>query len=180
MRALDSGCDITVVEPSLFAAEYVKQCGANRTITGRMIDAAVEITGGRAYRPMLGERVLMGGFDKVYDTVGHADTLNRALRVTATNGTLSIIGIGKEVKLDLTTLWLKLQTVKGCYGYRYNPIESGRKHAYEMALDLISSKKIQVDDMLTHKFPLGKYRELIEVNVNKGAHRAMKTAISFE
>jgi len=37
-----------------------------------------------------------------------------------------------------------------------------------------------VDDMLTHKFPLGKYRELIEVNVNKGAHQAMKTAVSFE
>ena len=49
-----------------------------------------------------------------------------------------------------------------------------------MALDLISSKKIQVDDMLTHKFPLKKYRELIEVNVNKGAYRAMKTAVSFE
>ena len=31
-----------------------------------------------------------------------------------------------------------------------------------------------------HKFPLEKYRELIEVNVNKGAHRAMKTAVSFE
>jgi (R,R)-butanediol dehydrogenase / meso-butanediol dehydrogenase / diacetyl reductase len=180
MRALDSCCDITVVEPSLFAAEYVKQCGANRTITGEVIDAAVEITGGRAYRPMLGERVLMGGFEKVYDTVGHADTLKMALRVTATNGTLSIIGIGKELKLDLTTLWLKLQTVKGCYGYRYNDSESGRKHAYEMALDLISSKKVRVDDMITHKFPLGKYREMIEVNVNKAAHRAMKTAVSFE
>ena len=103
-----------------------------------------------------------------------------ALRVLATNGTLSIIGIGKEVKLDLTTLWLKLQTVKGCYGYRYNHIEGSRKHAYEMALDLISSKKVRVDDMLTHKFPLEKYRELIEVNVNKGVHRAMKTAVSFE
>jgi (R,R)-butanediol dehydrogenase/meso-butanediol dehydrogenase/diacetyl reductase len=180
VRALGSGCDITVVEPTLFAAEYVKRCGADRTITGGMIDAAVEITGGRAYRPMLGERVLMGGFDKVYDTVGHADTLNTALRVTATNGTLSILGIGKEVKLDLTTLWLKLQTVKGCYAYRYNPVEGGRKHAYEMALDLISSGKIRVDDMITHKFPLEKYRELIEVNVNKGGHRAMKTAVSFE
>jgi len=44
----------------------------------------VEIAGGRAYKPLLGERVVMGGFDKVYDTVGHADTLNMALRVTAT------------------------------------------------------------------------------------------------
>jgi len=180
MRALDSGCDITVVEPSAFAAEHVKKCGANRTIKGGIIDAAVEIAGGRAYQPLLGERAVMGGFDKVYDTVGHADTLNMALRVTATNGTLSVIGIGKEVKLDLTTLWLKLQTVKGCYGYRYNNIAGARKHTFEMALDLISSKKIQVDNMLTHKFPLEKYRELIEVNVKKDVTRAMKTAVSFE
>jgi len=180
MRALGSACDITVVEPSPFAADYVLASGANRTIPGGIIDAAVEIAGGRAYQPMLGERVVMGGFDKVYDTVGHAETLNRALRVTATNGILSVIGIGKEVKLDLTTLWLKLQTVKGCYGYRYNRIDGAGKHTFEMALDLISSQKIRVDDMLTHKFPLAQYRELIEVNIKKDAHRAMKTAVSFE
>ena len=46
MRALDSGCDITVVEPSTFAAEHMKKCGANRTIKGGIIDAAVEIAGG--------------------------------------------------------------------------------------------------------------------------------------
>jgi len=36
-----------------------------------------------------------------------------------------------------------------------------------MALDLIAAKKIQVHDMLTHKFPLSKYQEMIEVNVKK-------------
>jgi threonine dehydrogenase-like Zn-dependent dehydrogenase len=180
MRALNSNCDITVVEPSIFAAEHVKKCGANRTIKGGIIDAAVEIAGGRAYHPLLGQRIVMGGFDKVYDTVGHADTLNMALRVTTTNGTLSVIGIGKQVKLDLTTLWLKLQTVKGCYGYRYNNIAGVKKHTFEMAIDLISSQKIQVDNMLTHKFPLEKYRELIEVNVKKDVNRAMKTAVSFD
>jgi (R,R)-butanediol dehydrogenase / meso-butanediol dehydrogenase / diacetyl reductase len=180
MRGLDIGCDITVVEPSAFAAQYVKKCGANRTIGGGIIEAAVEIAGGRAYKPVLGERVVMGGFDKVYDTVGHADTLNKALRVTTTQGTLSIIGIGKEVKLDLTTLWLKVQTVKGCYGYRFNNVAGTQKHAFEIALDLIASRKIQVDDMLTHKFPLEKYREMIEVNLSKEASRAMKTAVSFE
>ncbi len=180
MRALDSACDITVVEPSSFAAEYVTSCGADRAIEGGIIDAAAEIAGGRTYQPMLGSRVVMGGFDKVYDTVGHADTLNMALRVTATNGILSVIGIGKEVKLDLTTLWLKLQTVKGCYGYRYNNIGGVAKHSFQMALDLMVSRKICVEDMLTHKFPLAQYRELIEVNVKKEANRAMKTAVSFE
>jgi len=180
VRGLDIACDITVVEPSVFAAEYVKKCGANRIIKGGIIEAAVDIAGGRVYKPMLGERVVMGGFNKVYDTVGNAYTLNKALRVTAGNGSLSVIGIGKEVKLDLTTLWLKLQTVKGCYGYRYNNIDGAKKHTFETALDLISSKKIKVDDMLTHKLPLEKYREIIELNLNKEANRAIKTAVSFE
>ena len=179
MRGLDIGCDITVVEPSAFAAQYVKKCGANRTIRGGIIEAAVDIAGGRVYKPVLGERVVMGGFDKVYDTVANSDTLNKSLRVTATAGVLSVIGIGAEVKLDLTPLWLKVQTIKGCYGYRYNNIAGRQKHAFEIALDLIASKKIQVDDMLTHKFPLEKYREMIEVNLNKEANRAMKTAFCF-
>ena len=180
IRALDVACDITVIEPSSFAAEYVKKSGADRVMKGGIIETAAEITGGRIYKPVMGERVVMGGFEKVYDTVGNARTLNLSLRVTAANGTISLIGIGKEVKLDLTTMWLKLQNIRGCYGYRYNNIAGKTKHTFEIALDLISSKKVQVDDMLTHKFPLEKYREMIEVNLHKESSRAMKTAFSFE
>lgn len=180
VRALDIACDITVVEPSSFAAEYVKKSGADRTIKGGIIEAAVEIAGGRAYKPVIGERMVMGGFDKVYDTVGNAKTLNMSLRVTAANGTISVIGIGAEVKLDITTLWLKLQNIKGCYGYRYNNISGNTKHTFATALDLMASGKIRVDDMLTHKFPLEKYQEMIEVNLRKEASKAMKTAFSFD
>ncbi len=122
----------------------------------------------------------MGGFDKVFDTVGHKDTLNKSLRVLKTHGTLSVIGIGKEVKLDLTPLWLKLQTVKGCYGYRYNDVNGGRKQAFEIALELLAEKKVRVDDMLTHKFRLEDYRNMIEVNIRKTQNKAIKTAVSFE
>jgi threonine dehydrogenase-like Zn-dependent dehydrogenase len=179
IRALGCGCDLTVVEPSAFAADYARKCGANRTIRGGIMDAAPEITGGRVYKPLLGERVLMGGYDKVFDTVGSAETLNTALRVTATGGVLSVIGIGKEVKLDLTPLWLKLQTVRGCYGYRYNNIAGVRKHTFEISLEMISAGKIRVDDMLTHKLPLEKYREMIDIHLNKDANRAMKIAFKF-
>ena len=56
IRALGSGCDITVVEPSPFAADYVKKCGADRTIRGGIIEAAVEIAGGRAYQAGAGRK----------------------------------------------------------------------------------------------------------------------------
>ena len=180
MRALGIGCHITVVEPSPFQAAYVKTAGADHVIGTGLIDEAVTITGGRAYKPMLGDKILMGGFERVYDTVGHRPTLNSALRVTATGGTISVIGIGKDVKLDLTPLWLKLQTVKGCYAYGYNATADGPKQAFQMALDMMGEGRIRVDDMLTHKFRLKDYRKMIEANINKDASKAIKTAISFE
>ncbi len=180
IRALGSRCDLTVVEPVPHSAEYCKQSGADRVIGAGLIEAAVEHAGGRAYRPLLGERVVMGGFERIYDTVGHADTLNLSLRILAADGTLSVIGIGKNVNLDLTPLWLKLQTVKGCYGYRYNRVKGGgTKQAFETALELIAKKKVRVDDMLTHTFAIEDYRAMIEMNLNKSRHRAIKTAIRF-
>lgn len=180
IRGLGIRCDITVVEPSPFQAEYAGRSGADHVIRGGIVDAAAGITGGRAYKPMLGEKILMGGFDRVYDTVGHAPTLNAALRVTATGGTISVIGIGKEVKLDLTPLWLKLQTVKGCYAYGYNATAAGPKQAFQMALDMMCEGTIQVEDMLTHKFTVEEYREMIETNLDKNTNKAIKTAVSFE
>ena len=48
-----------------------------------------------------------------------------------------------------------------------------------MALDLIAKKKVRVDDMLTHRFRIEEYRTMIEVNLNKARHEAMKTAVEF-
>lgn len=179
IRAMNIACDITVIEPSPFAAAYARKSGADRIVARGILEAAVDFAGGRAYQPVLGEPIVMGGFSRIYDTVGHSDTLNRSLRALAAKGTLSIIGIGPEVKLDLTPLWLKLQTVKGCYGYRYNDTPLGRKQAFEIALEMMAQKKVLVDDMLTHTFPIENYREMIDLNLRKDAGRAMKTAVRF-
>lgn len=180
IRALDIRCDITVVEPSPFHGGYIKNCGADRVINGGIMDAAVNITGAASYKPLLGEKLLMGGFDRTYDIVAHGATLNTALRVTVAGGTISVVGIGKDVKLDLTPLWLKIQTIKGSYAYGYNETREGPKQAFQMALEMMACGRIHVDDMLTHKFPLRDYRKMIAVNRDKTAHKAIKTAVSFE
>jgi (R,R)-butanediol dehydrogenase/meso-butanediol dehydrogenase/diacetyl reductase len=179
IRGLGIGCDITVAEPAPFAAAYARKSGADRTVSGDLIKAAVDTTGGKPYKPLLGGPVLMGGFDRIFDTVGHRDTLNLSLRILATGGTLSVLGIGGDVKLDLTPLWLKLQTVKGCYAYRENPVKGGRKQAFVMALEMIAARKVRVDDMLTHKFRIEDYRKMIDTNVSKSKFNAMKTAFEF-
>ena len=179
IRGLGIGCSITVVEPSAFVGEYVKRSGADNVVTGSIIDAAERITGAKAYKPMLGERIVQGGFNQVFDTVGHSDTLQSALIVTKGGGTVSLVGIGNKVSFDPSPLWLKLLTLKGCYGYGYNETENGREHAFDMALDLMAKKKVQVEDMLTHTFPIENFRELIDMNMAKARHKAIKTAIRF-
>lgn len=179
IRGLGIGCSITVVEPTSFNAEYVKRSGADHVISGNIIEAAEKITGAKAYKPMLGERIVQGGFEKVFDTVGHSPTLQTSLIVTAAGGTVSLVGIGNKVTIDPTPLWLKLQTIKGCYGYGFNDIGNGTVHAFEIALDLMDRNKVHVEDMLTHTFSIDQFRELIEVNMSKARNRAIKTAIRF-
>jgi threonine dehydrogenase-like Zn-dependent dehydrogenase len=95
-------------------------------------------------------------------------------------GTLSIVGIGGDVKLDLTPLWLKLQTVKGVYGYGRQVFNGENRHVFDIALELMKEGKIRVENLVTHRFPLEDYEQMIEVNLNKGKNRAMKTVMAFQ
>jgi len=180
IRAFDINCSITVSEPSQFHAELTSKAGADHLITdGDVLRHTEDITGARAYKPMLGKDILMGGFSKVFDVVGSADTLNTSMRALRIGGVLSVMGIGRDVKLDLTPLWLKLQTIKGVYTYGYTDVNNERKHIFDIAIDFVKHKRVDLGSMVTHTFSLEDYKEMIEVNLNKPKHKAVKTVVSF-
>ena len=180
IRALDIPCSITVAEPSRFHAELAAKAGADHVVTdGDIAGAARKVTGAESYKPLLGKSILMGGFTKIFDCVGHTDTLRAAMRAMAGGGTLSVVGIGDEVKLDLTPLWLKLQTIKGVYAHGVNLVDGRREHVFETALRFAAAGRVHLHEMVTHTFPLTRYQDMIEVNMRKSANRAVKTAVSF-
>ena len=180
IRALDISCSITVAEPSPFHAELATQAGADHLVTNRDIPgAAQKITGASSYKPLLGKNILMGGFAKIFDCVGHTDTLRAAMRALAGGGTLSIVGIGDEVKLDLTPLWLKPQTIKGVYAHGINVIDGRQEHVFATAIRLAAEGRVRLHEMVTHKFPLEQYQDMIELNRQKAANRAVKTVVPF-
>jgi len=128
---------------------------------------------------MIGMKIPMGGFTRVYDTVGISATINLSMRLMAAMGTLSVVGIGGDAKLDLTPLWLKLQTIKGVYAYGDVAFAGKKQHVFEIALDLMKKGEIQAEALVTHKFALEDYEQMIEVNLNKETNRAMKTVVKF-
>ena len=180
IRAFDIGCSITVAEPSKFHAELTSDIGADYLITdGEILFHTRQITGARAYKPMLGKDILVGGFSKIFDTVASTETLDASMWSLQTGGILSVVGIGKEVMTDLTPLWMKLQTLKGVYSYGYMDMQGERKHVFEIAIDYVKQRKVHLEPLVTHTFAIEDYRRMIEINLNKQKHRAVKTAVCF-
>ncbi len=71
IRALEIDCCVAVADPSEFAGRQARQNGADHVITnGEILEAAVGLTGAARYKPMMGQDLLMGGFARIYDTVG--------------------------------------------------------------------------------------------------------------
>ncbi|TFG38230.1 MAG: alcohol dehydrogenase, partial [Syntrophobacterales bacterium] len=180
IRALDIDCRITVSEPSAFQAELIMKAGADEVITdGDLLSHTVEITGARRYKPMIGTDILMGGFNRIFDVVGSSNTINTATRCLAIEGILSVVGIGHDVKLDLTPLWLKLQTIRGVFACGYTSAYGEEKHIFQVAIDLVKEGKVDIKDMATHKFRIDEFDKMIETNLDKTKNRAVKTMVSF-
>ncbi|MBM3155725.1 MAG: zinc-binding dehydrogenase [Chloroflexi bacterium] len=180
LRAFGIKCPITAAEPSRFHAQMALQAGADNLITsGDSLRQAEKITGAKLYKPMLGRKIAMGGFSKIFDTVASSHTLDTDLRILRTGGVLSIVGIGKETMKDPTPLWLKLQTVKGVYCFGYNTLAGKREHAFETAIRLAQQNKVRLEPMISHAFALEDYRKMIGVNLHKGKYKAIKTVVAF-
>ncbi len=180
IRTLVPECSISVIEPSAFTAKFAMKVGADEIISSRSVfEETARITGAKAYKPMLGMEITMGGFNRIYDTVGHSSTLNLSMRLMSAMGTLSVVGIGGDVKLDLTPLWLKLQKIQGVYSYGMVTHDGKKRHVFDIALEMMIHNDIQADILVTHKFGIEKYRKMIEMNMNKEKHRAIKTVMDF-
>ena len=180
IRALGSACSITVAEPSQFHSQLASKAGADYLVSdGNILGHAQTITQARGYKPMLGQMILMGGFSKVFDTVASTATHTAAMRALRTGGVLSVVGISKDPVTDLTPLWLKLQTLKGVYCYGFVDAYGEKRHVFEMAIDLVKQKKVAVEHMVSHTFAIEEFRRMIEVNLDKQRHKAVKTALSF-
>ena len=180
IRAIGPACKIAVIEPAPHASRLAAEAGADLVIKPDSIPGKLtEFTGATYYKPLMGPDIAMGGFNRVFDTVANTVTMNTSLRMLAAMGTYSMVGIGGDVKLDLTPLWLKLQTVTGVYGYGMVPYKGKRRHVFDIALELMEQKKIHAGTLVTHRFRLEEYRQMIEVNLDKKAHGAMKTVVSF-
>jgi threonine dehydrogenase-like Zn-dependent dehydrogenase len=109
------------------------------------------------------------GVDTVVDCVGSEDSLAQALRVVAPGGTIVVVGMPARVSLDLTSLWHREVTMRGCYAYT--------REDFEGAFDLVQTARLE--RLLTKTYPLERFSDAIEHAANAGRRGAVKIAFDL-
>ena len=113
---------------------------------------------------------LAGGTSTVVDCVGSDESLAQALSIVAPGGEVVLFGMpGHHTSVDLTPLWHRESSVRGCYAYTTED--------FDVATDLVVSADL--DRLLTATYPLSRYRDAIDHAANAGARGAVKIAFDL-
>lgn len=154
-----------------FGAEYVFLAGDDG------FRQAAGLTGARVYEGRPGNRMLMGGFDTVFDVVGIPSTLNNALRWTKARGTVVLVGVNlHRMNLDVTPVWYQEVNLLGAVGHDIVEWQGEAISTFDLAMRWMGEGRLLTAPLLTHRFPLASYRQALTTAIDKAGQHAIKVA----
>lgn len=183
VRALAPDAEVSVMARHAFQIEQAARLGAHIIYPKDSYREVQRATGAKLYRGMWGNKMLLGGYDVIYDSVGNAQTTHDALRWARAGSTVVMVGLNlHRMQLDLTPIWYQEINLIGTMGHSIEtwPIDSSeRKSTFEVTTALIQNKKIFPDKLITHSFPLNSYRDALMTAVNKDRNHAIKVVFDY-
>jgi threonine dehydrogenase-like Zn-dependent dehydrogenase len=184
LRALGSRAHVIVVAKYPFQGEMATWLGADEVIypvEQDPLEAVAEATHGRLYRSVLGQGLLVGGADVAYECVGTERSIRDGLNLTASGGTILLVGLpGVLRRMDWTPIWLKELVIKGSVWSGTEMVEGRPVPTYELIVKWMTEGKLDLAPLVTHRFRLDEYQTALAVTANKGRHHAIKSVFVFD
>ncbi len=144
-------------------AALAERLGAHEVLPARpddLVARVARLAGAAPLRPWSGRDWLQDGPAVVYDTIGSAETVETALRLLATGGTLVISGVEPPRRFEWTPLYFKELRVIGSNAFGAENVGGVVKHAFEHYFDFVAAG-LDVTPVITHRFPLDHWREAV-------------------
>ncbi|MDO8685910.1 MAG: zinc-binding dehydrogenase [Clostridiales bacterium] len=136
--------------------ETGKKIGADYIINVSRDDAVktfMEMTGG-------------SGASLVVDAAGNNAALKTAFEIVSRSGQITRLGWDpRPVNMSLDILIAKAISLQGSFSHTWS--------SWEAVLQLVSSSKLMMEPMITHRFPLDKWEDAFELMDNKSAVKAL-------
>jgi len=161
-------------------AKIARSLGASTIVSpGDEVREALIETGAQAYMPIVGDEVFAGGgFPLIFDCVGSGETIKQSLRYAGMRGKIVLLGCAAEIKkLDLTFVWAHELEVKGFQCYGDEDWRGERVHTFQITHDMLLETGAPVDQMVTHVYPLGQYRDALSTAMNRRKTHSVKVLL---
>ena len=162
-------------------AAVAKVLGATDVVApGPEARAALIDTGAMAYQPIVGEEVFAGGgFNRIFDCVGNAGSIDQTLRYAAPRASVVLLGCAAEVKrLDLSLLWAHELNIQGFVAYGIENWRGESRHTMEVTQQLILETRAPVERLVTHVFPLEEYRHALAAASDHRRSEAVRVVLT--
>ncbi len=183
LRAIGSTCRVVGLVRHPAQADLMGRFGADEVVlSGRSDNQAVRYgkvagrIGGQVVPTRFGHQAFIGGFDVVYDCIGTGQSLTDALKYARAGGTVVELGTSQITLVDTAPLWFNEINLVGANGRAIDSFEGRPRHSYEIVFELMTSGRLDVSALLTHKFPLVRYRDAFAALTRRGASGALKVA----
>lgn len=179
LRALDIPCNIIVMYKYDYQAKLAVHYGADQVIRfsrgNHYIEEIAEAVHAKVLKPLFGSPVIVGGAEQVFECVGRSSSINDALRLVRSGGKVVLLGLaGILDRIDWTMVWLHEIDVKGSFAYGTEQYHGKPMRTLQIAIELMKSGEVDLSPLITHRFPLEKYKDAFQTIVTKRSKGCMK------
>jgi len=147
--------------------------------TRGIIERVAASVGTEVLEPWRGQPMLNRGVDVVYDSVGSAETLEVGVRVTAPRGKIVVTGVEPPREFEWTPLYFKEISIVGSNAFAIEELDGRRQHAMAWYLEFVRTRGLDLTAIITHEFPLERYREAFLACWDQGKSGAVKVVFRF-
>ena len=124
--------------------------------------------------PLYGLPWLQSGVHRVYDAVGSNETLEISMRIAKPRASIVVVGVAPPKRFEWTLLYFKELALLGSNSYGLETIEGKRSNCIEIYLDLLAQNRLDVNGLITHRYPLEHYADAFLAAHNKPQSKAVK------
>ena len=177
LARLYPGTRIMAVDLHEYLRPFALEMGAHEYFAGQggdLIEQVARATSSRIRKVRMALPWVTGGVDRVYDTVGISATLETAIRLVKPLGTVLLVGVGTPRRYEWTPIFFREVTVIGSNAYGAETFEGERQHGFAYYLSLCAAGRVDPTPMITHRYPLARYREAFVAAHAKVSRRAVK------
>ncbi|MFM8409375.1 MAG: zinc-binding dehydrogenase [Alphaproteobacteria bacterium] len=183
LRSLHPDSPIVAVARYPHQHRLAERLGATLVLGHRPLEKLIRevgrFTGAESLAPWQGLPMLNGGVDVVYDTVGLPETIEAGVRIVRPRGAIVVTGVERPRRFEWTPLYFKEISLVGSNAFGEEDFEGARKHAMEIYFDLLRAGRIDVTPILTHRFPLERWREAFLACFDQGKSGAVKVLFDY-